>query len=554
MIKLYRKLNAKRKITFWVVITGFFLIILLVIAGFVLQNKMPENLKASVNKKSEGIYKLTFESMKVSLLKGQIKLNKAKLTPELAVYDQAAESKQAPQLYEIEVDAIDISGLGLLKFFISKRLKVGSITVLNPQVRALHMKEEGNEEKKSKFNSQLPDFLQKAIIGKLAVKGLSYNSVYRRDSLKNSGKLTGFNVEITDIALDSSINDSSRVFFAKNIRLYGRQIEYKTNDSLYTFHVTNAELSTAEKKLEIDTLQIVPSYTEKEFSTKLPFKQDRYDMIYPKITVRNIDFKYLETHGRLPAQTMEITRAIVHIFADKGMKEKRTIASNNFPALAFQRLSLPITIDTIRIKETDIYYKELNPKSQRAGTVLFSKLTGELLNVSNDSIQLKKNNWIRSHFTTFFLGKPVLSLNLNFDMTSKEGRFNYQGSLTGAPASFYNQLLVPIALARAEKGYVKGVKFNVNANRYQAHVMTELLYNDLKIAVLEANSGEIQKKGFLSLFVNWVAVKSDNPSKKEEKPRIANLVYEHPQENTFFNLMWKSIYAGFKVNLGLPTI
>jgi hypothetical protein len=554
MIKFYHRLNAKYKVFFWFGSLAFFLIISLIIAAYVLQSRVPALIKNTVQEKSSGVYELTFDSMKISLLKGYVKLSNIKLIPDTNMYDKMQKGKKASHLYQVEVESIDIADLNMLDFLLRKKFKVRSISILKPQITALRMTKEVKDENKEKLIDQLPTVFQISNINKLHIEGLSYRSVGLKDYQKNSsGKLAGINIEFTDIRIGSS-EDSSRFMCTENIRLYGKKIIYRTHDNLYTLRASNVELSTKEKQLEIDTFSVIPDYTEREFSLKLPFKQDRYDMIYPKIVVRNIDFNYLEKYGRLPVQVVEITDAVIRIFANKGMKEKRTIASDNFPALAFQRLSLPLTIDTIRIMRTDIYYKELNPKSQRAGTVLFSKLTGELTNVSNDSIQLKKNNWISSHFTTRFLGKPILSLSLNFNMTSKEGQFNYKGSLTGAPASFYNQLLIPIALAKAEKGFIRKVKFNVNADRYQARVMTELLYNDLKVAVLEANSGEIQKKGFLSLFVNWIAVKSDNPSKKDEKPRIATLIYKHPQEKTFFNLMWKSVYAGFKVNLGLPNI
>lgn len=553
MIKFYRRLNTSKKVFFWFGSVVLFFIISLGIAGYILQNRMPSLLKATVKEKTDGVYKLTFDSMKVSLLKGQMKLSNVRLIPDTTIHNQAQKIKKATHLFQIWVEIIDVSGLNVLKFFLHKELKIKSINILKPEITILQMKDTVKEKKSMKLIDQLPKIFQKSNISKLHVTGLSYRSVWVKDRLKdNRGRLSGLNIELTDIDLHTSVNDTSRCFFARNIRVYGKNIAYKTKDGLYSLSVNNFELSTKKKEVEIDTFKIIPAYTEEEFSAKLPFKQDRYDMIYPKIMIKNIDFKYLEMHDRLPVQSMELDQATVHVFADKGMREKKTIAANNFPAFAFRRLQLPLTIDTVRINNTDVYYKELNPKSQQAGTVVFANLTGTLFNVSNDVVQLKKNNWIKGYFETHFLGKPKLSLHLNVDMTSKEGRFNFNGSLAGAPARFYNQLLVPIALAKAEDGYIHGVRFNVHADRYQAQVITELLYNDLKVAILDAESGKIQKKGFLSLFVNWIGIKSDNPSRKEDKPRVANLIYEHPQEKTFFNLMWKSIYTGFKVNLGLP--
>ncbi|QNL50695.1 hypothetical protein H8S90_03605 [Olivibacter sp. SDN3] len=556
-MNLYHRWNTGKKSLFWSVLILLLLILVLFVVGIILQQSLPKKIKEKVTQESHGVYQLEFEHIRLNLLTGGVRFSEIRLMPDTVAYKKMDSLRQPPQLFEIASDVVSISGMQLIRYLFTGNIVVGAITIDKPKVINWTMREEPDEaaDEKSSLIDRLPEQLINSRVKKINIHQLSYQGLSTLDSTKNTGTLKNISLEVVDLDLDTSRrNDSLRCWFAKDIRLYGKQIHYRTVDAMYDLKITKLEVSTEHREIGVDSFRVIPRYPEMEFARRLKISGDRYDMIFPRIQVNDVNFKRLEALGQLPIRSLLLDSAEVRVFVDKGMPEKTTQASNNFPAFAFQRLSLPITIDSLKIKGAAIYYKERNPKSGKSGTVFFTDLTGDMLNVSNDTLRLKQNRWVKSNFTTNFLGKPKLTLALNFDMLSKDGAFNYKGSLEGAPASFYNQLFEPISLARAEEGHIQDVYFDVKANRYQAQVYTLMRYNDLKVAVLDAESGQLEKKGFLSLFVNWVAVKSNNPSREGEPPREAKLVYEHPQERTFFNLMWKAIYEGFKINLGLPKV
>lgn len=557
-MNLYHGWNIKKKALFWALLISLFLMLMVFVAGLFLQRRLPQRMKEKVAHESHGIYRLEFKKMHLNLLTGYLRFSEIQLLPDTVAYRKIDSLDQPAQLHELTSDFVSVSGMQLLRYLFTEKIAVGTITVNKPKVTNWSMREKRDEESADERNGLidlLPEQLINGHVKEINIHHLSYQGISVFDSTRNTGLLKNISLEVVDLDLDTSrMDDSSRCWFARNIRLYGDRIAYQTADALYDLEMAKLQVSTASREISIDSFRVIPRYPEMEFAKRLKFSGDRYDMIFPSIQANNINFKHLEAFGRLSVQSILLDSVEVRVFVDKGMPEKTTLASNNFPAFAFQRLSLPISVDSLRINGAAIYYKERNPKSGKSGTVFFTNLTGNMSNVSNDTLRLRQDRWVRSDFSTNFLGKPKLTLALNFDMLSKDGAFNYKGSLEGASANFYNQLFEPIALARAEEGYIQDVRFDVKANRYQAEVYTLMRYHDLKVAVLDAESGQLEKKGLLSLFVNWVAVKSNNPSKEGEPPREANFVYEHPQEKTFFNLMWKAIYEGFKINLGLPKI
>jgi|GEM_PF-1111336 len=550
-----KKWRHSRKVIFWIMGVLTTIVLFAFVVGFILQNKMPDRIKNAIADGSNGVYALDFATIHVNVLRGQLRVGKLHLIPDTNRYRQLKDKEQTAKLYDVTIDEVYLNGFQLLKFWLTHRIEIRDLQIRKPNIVQLVMRTEKQTNKRKELVDDLPAAFRGGKIGSFSVGQLRFQVKNIKDSLQNSGWLENINLDVKDVWLDSlALQDTSRYWFAKNIRVHGENIRYTVGTGVYKLQLKQLDISTEKKRLVMDSFRVIPAYSEKQWSTSLPYKQDRYDMLYPNITVTGIDFKRLQEKGSLLADSMTINRARINIYADKGMPEKTTIASNNFPSLAFQRLGLPITVNQIKLRKTDVYYKELNPKSGKSGLVFFKELEGNLLGVSNDTVRLQRNPWIKCHFSTHFLGKPTLTLDLNFNMADKNGAFNYTGALTGAPASFYNQLLEPIALARAEEGYIHAVRFQIEANRYGANVTTEMLYNDLKAAVLDASSGELEKKGFLSLFVNWLAIKTNNPSKKDEVARVANHYYKHPQEKTFFNLMWKAVYSGLKVNVGLPNI
>jgi hypothetical protein len=221
----------------------------------------------------------------------------------------------------------------------------------------------------------------------------------------------------------------------------------------------------------------------------------------------------------------------------------------NAPHLALQRLEFPVLIDTLTLKNFEVHYRELNPKSNQIGDAFFTNLNGTLKNITNDSVSLKKNNWCVSNFEMNFLGNAKIDLNLNFNLTSKIGEFNYKGTLGAASATSFNKLLEPIALVKADKGYFNKISFDVKANINGSHGTVQALYKDLKVsALVKEPDGSLGKDGLISFLVNALFVTPNNPE-EGEVARTSNFTYTHSPKRSFFNLMWKSIFTGIKDNV-----
>ena len=147
-----------------------------------------------------------------------------------------------------------------------------------------------------------------------------------------------------------------------------------------------------------------------------------------------------------------------------------------------------------------------------------------------------------------------MNVSINFLLPDNDGAFNYSGTLGGSDARLFNELLEPLALAKVESGRIEKLSFSVKANRFGSTADVQMLYTDLSVNLLKKDGSVLKKRGFLSFLANTFVVKNSNPRKKGEAPLRANVRYEHAQDRSFFNLMWKSIFTGIKDNLGIPDL
>jgi len=544
-----------RKILIWIVAVLGFIFLLLIIGGFILQNKLPEQLKTLVHKETKGIYQLDFDKMDVSLLTGSIKIKNVQLIPDTSAYFKNENPGSAANLFNMHSASLDVSGIKFIKLIFSKDIQLSTITLNKPDLVVMQMQDtvkvDSNAEKS--LYQQMPEFLKDAKLNLLRVNELSYVHQEKGDTTKRGGKWSGLSFTLESILIDSLSSQDSTVFwFCKDIRVDSKNVNFASADGMYKFTIAEVKASIKNKSLNIADFKVIPQYPELEFTRRMKEPGDRYHFVFQKIVAKAIDFKRLEQEGHLRLASLNLENAELRIFNNKNLQGKKVDKTTNFPHIAIKKLGLPLLVDTMFVKNFAVYYKELNPKSDKSGTVFFTNLYGALHNISNDTLNWEKDPWIRSNFQTNFLGKTKLLVDINLNVADKDGEFNYKGSLGRGEGKFYNQLLEPLAMARIEDGDINKITFSVNANRFGSTAQVQMLYDNLKVNILKKDGKVLKKKGLLSFLANTFIVKNSNPRKEGEAPIVANISHLHDQDRSFFNLMWKSIFVGLKVNLGLP--
>ncbi len=115
-----------------------------------------------------------------------------------------------------------------------------------------------------------------------------------------------------------------------------------------------------------------------------------------------------------------------------------------------------------------------------------------------------------------------------------------------------NPATMPFAMVKITSGTLKSLDFDFKADSRASKGKVTLLYNDLKVNILKADTENLvlKNKVLISLYANLFILKHDNPDKEGLIPRSFNVNYVRPKNSPFFKTIWKSLLIGLKPAVG----
>ena len=130
--------------------------------------------------------------------------------------------------------------------------------------------------------------------------------------------------------------------------------------------------------------------------------------------------------------------------------------------------------------------------------------------------------------------------------------FSYSGSLAPMKATVLNKATRYLGLLKIRSGNIHSLRFNFSANTTQSTGSVRLLYDELSISLLSVDemSGRLKQKALASLMANLLVLRNNNITDTPSVQR-ASVTYPYDPEKSIFNYMWKSIFEGVKIVVGM---
>ena len=127
---------------------------------------------------------------------------------------------------------------------------------------------------------------------------------------------------------------------------------------------------------------------------------------------------------------MIINHGTIDLFKNPTSVKKPGIDNmKSFPNAALSKLTTDISIDTLSVKDIAVTYSEYNKKSLQSGTIAFNGTYGKFLNITNNKIELLKNNLCTADLHTRFMNTGKLDVHFSFDLVGKDYGYSYKGHL-----------------------------------------------------------------------------------------------------------------------------
>jgi len=514
-----------------------------------------EKLQQLVLEGSDSLYRLDIDKIEVDISDAHIIVKNASLNIDSARLVLLDSLKRAPNdVFKVSLKDLVIDGIGPDDFLKKKNIDLNVIYITEPVVEIFHHKRA--------YNYSPPDSvtLYKKIgkeVGHFSINQLSVLNIdFKYHNVSNGNKLTHFknvSFDFRSILIDSSTqNDSTRFLYAKDAKITLSDYNITTPDSLYHFHVDSMILNAASRKLDLSNLSLKPVGDKEDFSKKLDYYKDRYDITIKKASIQYIEWWQLLSEDGLTARQIKLDDGKVEIFADRTLRDPHKNKVGNYPHQILMRLKLPVMINNIDVNNFKVTYTELNAKTGKKGTITFDDISGSFTNITNRKEVIDQNKYFSLNANAKLMNAGALHALFKFDLANANtGNFSLDLEVGNMDGKELNTATKPLGLFEIKNADIKKILLHMNANDNNSNGTVTFYYNELQVDVLkqdEEQHNKLKKRGLISFIANNFVIKQSNTSDDNNKdPK--HVSYKRDPEKSFFNLIWKTLFTGLSMTV-----
>jgi hypothetical protein len=477
---------------------------------------------------SQNNYILKIRDLKPYIFSGSVKLYDI---------DLKSNTKTAPSaLSNFKAASVTISNVSFFRLMMGNGFHAGKVQVESPEIIMNRIeKPVVDSSRNDSGTKKMPDIFLSEIV--IANPKFSYFSAID-DSLPliktEHGNIFIGNFTFNDLK-------PGEQFSAKDLWCELDNINYLTQDSLYTISISKLNLSYSDSLLAIDSLKITPNFSKKEFGKKAGKQTDRISLQASMLKSTAFDAKYFTEIQAVRSGLITLASLNVEAYRDKNIERK--VEYPVFLQKLISDIKFPLEIERMLIENGSVTYEELKEGNQKAGLISFDSLKTEIRNISNQSFD--DTLFINSSCT--FGGNGSLKVSLKFPMKTDDNSYLCEGVLSNLPLRSFNTLVPFLAGFSFKTGIIENMKFNFDAKPFAAKGKIQMTYHDLVVEAVDPNSGSDKGAGkkVISLIINNFVVKRDVPSEKQ-KNNTSTLYYKRDPQRFIFNNSLKTILSGAK--------
>lgn len=532
-MKTYQKVLAALVLFLLLFITAIH-----IYSTYYLEDQIKETLITEINRNSDGKYRFSIGELNLSFIQRTIILN------EISFHT----TEDAVQELHVELHSMFLSGIGLQKLLFSREINIGKIFIESPSIR---IRKDSSETTDSNTKSILQRAAEasSSVLTNIVIPEIEINNIDFEIS-RESGRapyLSFSNSELmlSGISLKKTSENGTMPFENSSGRF--RDITYYTENGLYSIQGASAEFSSTSQSASADSLLLTPLLEPSDFFETVGYRTDRMTGFARSVTLDGFDIIALLNSDTLVSENIFIEQPELALFRNKNYPRRENRVLKPLPQEILHGLSFPVFINSVSIENASVRYSEIAENATETGYIEFTDLDAQLLNTTNvDSLIAKNSNW------TLLANTRVMDageLDVSFQFPMNEDYHTITGQLKQMNAMDLNHALEPIASVRIESGNISGMRFEMRVNKTEAFGFLEVIYDDLKISVLDGETGDKNLRSRITSFLaNSLKIKKENLA---DNPRMGAISYQREPDKSFFNYWWKSLRTGLKSSVGL---
>jgi len=539
----------------WAIGVAVSLLVILFLASWYVNYRLTPRLEAQLKERihdgTDGRYRLTYEELNLSLFRGSATATGIRLVP-----DTTGQTRRptAGTTYQARVGRLRISGVGVLRWLLSKKLHIGTIALDTPSVTLLRHPQSDTTAVDTAAASPLAKLTE--VVSHIRVNRIRLREGQLQvEEQGNAARLQvqGIRTTLRDLRIDSaSLRDTTRLYGAESIELQARGLVYRRPDSLYLLQTGPLHFQTDTRELTVDSLRYGITVSKAEFYRRVQRAEDIPDIEISRMQLAGIKKASWVNRRLLAAASLHIDSGHIAIYKDKTQPNPPENKIGKSPHQQLLKLEQRLAIDSVSIRGVDVRFTEVSDKTGKAGTVTFDQTDGAFRNVTNDSAALARDRYMRLHARSRVMGTGDLTVDFRFDLLDSLGAHTYSAKLGAMDGTVFNRMITPQLNLEIERVDIKGMRFDMKADDRGTGGTLQLDYDRLNVLFLkEGNDGGMSEKRVFSFLANRFLVNDSNPDANGVR-HMGNIYIERPSDFSFFKMIWRSIREGTKECIGFP--
>ncbi len=513
--------------------------------------KLGAALKARVAEGTDGHYALTYDRLELSLLGGNASAANIRLRPSTP-HDTAWRPAAS---YDIRVGRLQVDGVGLLRLLMAGNLRINTILLDTPTVRITSHLPADTADADTSRDSWLTLLAGNRQLAGTRVKRLVIRTgELEQVSEQDAGSLHApqINATVRDIRIDTaSLRDTARIYGARSVSITAAAVAYTRPDSLYQLHTGPLRLETVPREAVLRNLRYGPTVSKAAFYRQVGRAEDIGDIAITRIGLHGIDLGRWMASQTLAAAALHIDSGHIAVYKDKTQPNPPENKIGRSPHQLLLHMEQRVAIDSVLADALDISFTEVSDQTGEAGTVTFEGVTAAIRNLTNDPAELARDRFMRLHARALAMGVGDLRVDFRFDLRDSLGAHTYQAEVGPMDAPVFNRMLTPQLRVEIERGTVRRLRFDMEANDRRTAGTLQLDYDDLHVNFLRENrDGGTSPKKIVSFLANRFLLNDSNPDANGVH-HTGEVFIERPASFSFFKMIWRSIREGAKGCMGL---
>ena len=450
------------------------------------------------------------------------------------------QQKNKAEQIVFNINNTSINNISTDSFILKQQLKAGEL-VSDGGLLTFYRRAKDTAAKKDEIEIG-NNYFNEALLNKVSIgntKILIYNKNKPGDE---PFTLTNVKFSANDIQKLHSGTSIRNLISSSNWQLSADGFSFMSKDKRYKMNLGAFDINNGNSSIRIKNFNMTPVQSETAFMNSLTRQEDMYGLEVKNILLSGIDTRLLLTEKKLEA-ALATLQPTFKAYRDRTIAPDLSSKVGKYPHQLLQKIDFPFNIKKIIVKDGTVTYREKSDQSNKTGTVFFKNINGTIINVTNMSDVINKNNLLVLNAAASFMGLSQMQTTWKLQLNNPKGAFEVSGSATGFNAPLLNPMVEALGMTSIKSGKVNGLTFNITGDNLTAKGSTVLLYEDLQVELLKKDSADKKKKGFMTLLTNAL-IKDKNPI--NGITRSGEINYERDITKSFFNLIWKSVFSGMK--------